>query len=868
MAGTTARKPRTRAPLPPPPPTDILPPMNVQAHLYSSFLNGRNADVILNVRAVGWAVTYRLHAVVLVQAGFFHSLFNSDWRESTSDPAYSQRDCNVNVHFDDPNITRPAFEICVAHLYGGGPDLHISPWLQPTSSFPLTPSWPSPPPNHHVPPKHHPASPRLLLSLIATASYLSIPTLTQHAVTLVLSSIGPYTVCRYLGFAIGRGIGEPEQGEPPCAVGLENIGKALHTTVERSALIVASKAGSHDKNASDLAQPLEGLKANSDDTEESDDDWSTGDLADDAADNFEHGSSFSYPNLGDRIGEACACWLVRWGTDILPLEEDPTNASLFARSPNNRAPAASPPSQAGSITLPSAQSAPVIWSRGGLTARWVQAVISSDEFFVKSEWSRYVFARRVVELRRRQDFVDGTERKKEERVWDELFATGIYYSHMTLEELQKIRKDVSPVTKKSFVPLRVLQQAHWNQSLFRTSITSRSPVGSPRSHSPLQGSSAGVPPSADRELGITVTTQDISLSMNSVAPLSDRSFLTDTDEDPLKRVYYPITTDCSVRMGDSATSFMTPSGSSAEDIFAQNSSTALVSSSPDSGAAGRLQKRSTSELSFFGIQSSRRTAEQIVREDPGGKAKWSENEPFRFSVEFWGVELLKEKSRLHSHTIWYAGSLYNVYVQVVRKKGLQLGVYLHRQSMVDPIPPASAPPAHLGTPSSSFDDLPGFSIPSGGPQSPMASSLGLTTIPLQTTNSRPRDISSSGLSALRPSSSYPNRSAISGSPPPPGSHFLSTSASSASLISRSAPFAPPSPFRDPRPTIRAYFRISCPSPSGTSLTEFSSAPDTFTVSQSWGWKSSACLDISEDEGELNSRGRECSLRATIVMGLV
>ncbi len=52
---------------------------------------------------------------------------------------------------------------------------------------------------------------------------------------------------------------------------------------------------------------------------------------------------------------------------------------------------------------------------------------------------------------------------------------------------------------------------------------------------------------------------------------------------------------------------------------------------------------------------------------------------------------LKEKSRLHSHTIWYAGSCYNVYAQAVRKKGLQLGVYLHRQSIVDPIPVPSMP---------------------------------------------------------------------------------------------------------------------------------------------------------------------------------
>lgn len=95
---------------------------------------------------------------------------------------------------------------------------------------------------------------------------------------------------------------------------------------------------------------------------------------------------------------------------------------------------------------------------------------------------------------------------------------------------------------------------------------------------------------------------------------------------------------------------------------------------------GKVRKPST-ERELFGLRPSRRTAKEIVEEHGRGGsevAKWSMNEPFRFSVEFWGLDTLKEKNRLHSETVWYAGSLYNVYVQVVKKKGMQLGVYLHR----------------------------------------------------------------------------------------------------------------------------------------------------------------------------------------------
>ena len=76
--------------------------------------------------------------------------------------------------------------------------------------------------------------------------------------------------------------------------------------------------------------------------------------------------------------------------------------------------------------------------------------------------------------------------------------------------------------------------------------------------------------------------------------------------------------------------------------------------------------------------------------------------------------------------------------------------------------------------------------------------------------------------------------------------------------------------------VAAYFTISCASATGASQTRFASAPDTFSVSQSWGWKSSSLrteeyLDVVEDAANTNSfgsRGREVSLRAVVVLGLV
>jgi hypothetical protein len=81
--------------------------------------------------------------------------------------------------------------------------------------------------------------------------------------------------------------------------------------------------------------------------------------------------------------------------------------------------------------------------------------------------------------------------------------------------------------------------------------------------------------------------------------------------------------------------------------------------------------------------------------------------------------------------------------------------------------------------------------------------------------------------------------------------------------------------------IGAYFMVSCASATGSSQTRFSSAPDVFSIGQSWGWKSSSLkseeyVDIGGDEeGEgftpsINRKmhGKEVSFRATVVLGLV
>lgn len=353
--------------------------------------------------------------------------------------------------------------------------------------------------------------------------------------------------------------------------------------------------------------------------------------------------------------------------------------------------------------------------------------------------------------------------------------------------------------------------------------------------------------------------------------LSKLSDKTETVRQDDTTVYYPVSPDSSSRIGVTANSPAdTPSGTvvSMDDLFSP-SPESLNRHTKIRGHEASNQADGTEE-NFFGILTSTYTSHTCISSDPMAKTSWSPFPPCRFSVEFWDVDLLKEKSRLYSQTIWHAGNLFNIYVQMVRKKGqAQLGIYLHRQSNVDAIPPSSVPllstfiqsivdgnlagsferPVHLRQPS-----LPSLlsstSISSNSNRSPSILPPSRSGTPLTTVNN-PRSSSSLPSSPLAPSLGFGNSPATLSTP------------------------APQQPYRDPRPSVSAYFAVSCASATGSSQTRFSSAPDVFSVSQSWGWKSSTLR--TEDFMDVESqtlpnhvvlRNERVSIRATVLLGLV
>ncbi|KAG9100471.1 hypothetical protein FS749_015227 [Ceratobasidium sp. UAMH 11750] len=333
-SSTIAERPTVTNPPSTPAPSKMLvsspphSPRHIQNHLYQMFLEGQTADVSVVIRG-SWEALYRLHRVILIQSDYFRTLFTNGFLESSRSAAGSTSSDVIELHFDDPNITRAGKSICIARLYGGGPDLFVDPSLIPSNQHPLTQSFPIACPPSQPPEGSHPATPRFLLSLLATANFLHIPSVTSQALLLVLSTIGPWTITRYFGFAIGQGVGA-EGDEPQSAVGLDTIGQPAPAVApkvlaskpirieevspqeedEEDDLVKVSSLGNHEAHVPKGRIPSGVSQITFDDarsvcTESGNDNAPT----------------YFYGVVGDKIGEACACWLARWGGDILALEE-------------------------------------------------------------------------------------------------------------------------------------------------------------------------------------------------------------------------------------------------------------------------------------------------------------------------------------------------------------------------------------------------------------------------------------------------------------------------------------------------------------------------------------------------------------------
>ncbi|OAC99956.1 hypothetical protein MUCCIDRAFT_113404 [Mucor lusitanicus CBS 277.49] len=389
-----------------------------------------------------------------------------------------------------------------------------------------------------------------------------------------------------------------------------------------------------------------------------------------------------------------------------------------------------------------------------LPLEWLQKVIESDAFWVPSEYERYQFIQQIIRAR----YKIYSSSKSTSFVLTELdtnancyiISQSIYYMHMTFEQLESIQNDIHPLTKQKLVPERILKEALWQQIQLRSKIESASERDI--------NLNMTVVPSMDKQ-------KQSAKSANHLDDDDDNDNDDDEDEnqagndeeegekeegqEPLRK-YYPIPTD------DTTT-------------YTGESAITLASSA---SATNYAKKRFSSP-----------SPPMIAAE------QYSIYPPFRFSVEFADVTSLKHGMRVYSDTVFYAGSNWNMYIQKTRsqRKGvLQLGVYLHRQS-----------------------------VPQNYNSSPTSS----------TAEEQP-------VQPQQHHEAYTNNNHTSPTSPSPSNNPVNQQAWSFSRYS------------DKRKVVKTWFKIYCPTRGPKhALTLFQSSPDNFSVLQSWGWRSTTlCAD--------------------------
>lgn len=476
----------------------------------------------------------------------------------------------------------------------------------------------------------------------------------------------------------------------------------------------------------------------------------------------------------------------------------------------------------------------------GINGEVAAEIVGYDGFYVPSEWLRYSFVKDMVDWRVIHSYSYNRESSEnnfggavtEEYGEDnasiaeddeadlkplrDLLEHGIYYVHMTFEELQKIGEDRDILGRRT-VSESTIREALWHQMILRQRVLNVT-LGSPelgitetemvRQPTPV-GKRPSTPPVGEK---MSQTGSDPSTpTQDTESPDTP----TTVKGKPIRRKYYIPTEDTTTVIGDCP--------EQCQHVIVPNQAP---------------PKRAEGAHGAHALTSDNGTNVPIIEE-----LRYSEFPPFRFSAEFRSVRSLKEKKRVYSKTVFYAGSHWNIYIQKVRSsKNVQLGVYLHRAKDRETAGGSSHNNARVDEANSQIINVDEQQRSSG-----LTGSAAAAQEDMDLTVTTDGDVTSSFVNIARPGAN------------------TSAQRTAAARVDGALGAEVPALgyYVDARPMIQTYFKIFSPSRKGKVLSMFSSGPDSFNFSQSWGWKSSSLIleDGLMGEGEKDSR-----LRFMVVLG--
>jgi hypothetical protein len=567
----------------------------------------------------------------------------------------------------------------------------------------------------------------------------------------------------------------------------------------------------------------------------------------------------------------------------------------------------------------------------GIPAEIIREIIGGDPFYVPGEWERWFITLKLLNRRlkakaidaglispagryiqpkptslkffavrfdttyRRDGVVGGRHIPEKDDAWLALYTSpeiapllvlldeGIHYMHLRFEQLQQIRsqKDILGVP---VLPEKVISSALWMSMELRQRVVNAQ--------------------ESDLELGLSEVAEEYieedqkpeaqGCSKKGKRPESHRvesemeSGSWDGNGKPRK--FWIPGTDSSSVMGGAREAYSATNSTGGSEWtphmsrLSANLEPSDVAWALDMGAIGGEPGRPNSR------NANNQQAEQ---------ARFSHYPPFRFSAEFPNPRTLREKKRVYSQTVWYAGSMWNLYIQrVSTSKNQQLGIYLHRAKDKDP---SDDPLAQFI--SYTVDDRIGLleqemllrknerrsrhwradMIVSGGEADPEddgngssgendASNLVGDCEPSTRTPGMSSLLRRAEVSAkARKTSQTPSTATSTHASAHLANRILDSDEENEELARTSKRFnvsAMPA-YVDGRPTIKTYFKIYSPSKAGRMLSVYESAPDRFNFSQSWGWKSSQMvLDDGLSGYEMTKGVKDGKLRYMVVIGNV
>lgn len=618
----------------------------------------------------------------------------------------------------------------------------------------------------------------------------------------------------------------------------------------------------------------------------------------------------------------------------------------------------------------------------GIPSDIIREIVGGDGFYINGEWDRWVLAKRLLDRRLKSLALDaGLVRPGTRKIlrapdaanlnavrfdavyrrdamsapkptpdsvhrWIMLYThydvepllvlldEGIHYVHLEFEHLQYMRR-ATDVLGMPMMPQKVISDALWMQMELRQKVLNTSQDDMELGFSEvIEGGAMQVSPSKETTMAILdPLSPGKGKQKEGKEGISAHDFQDDEDTDipsnswdanGKPRKFWIPSADCNIVMGGNADPVIATSTPAGTQRHTSRLSATIQPEDVQWAADFGIASADTRPFGRPGSSFGSATAPEVR------PMAYSNFPPFRFAAEFPNPRVLKEKKRVYSRTIFYAGSLWNIYIQKVRssKNLQQLGVYLHRAKERE-TEEAVSNSAGLGQRSvderigqlerellvradrlgsqgrrrrrqADRDGEPELETgDSSGSADPDLTHVVANALPqLRNTLGRLSGVSTSSQSGYRRSG---QADLLSTDSPRTSDEYKRADSvthdddstddddddSELQKLSR-APLVPTlPPYVDGRPTIKTYFKIYSPSKGGRMLSVYESAPDKFNFSQSWGWKSSTLmLDegiIGEDgppvsveaiEGEGDAQGvgagvrKEAKLRFMVVIGNV